>query len=131
MQVSRRAAPAIPARTRTGGKPMGMLQGVAKACDAYDRFVDAEVRRARSDADAAKKLVARWKQIRAKIPTVRTPTGVELPRLALPEGDEPGEIARYLLGQGLPGEFPFVNAAYPEMYLEPLLAHSGSGNGNG
>jgi methylmalonyl-CoA mutase len=108
---------------------MGMLQSVAKACHAYDRFVDAEVRRARSEADFEKKVLARWRQTRAKIPTVRTPTGVELPRLALPEIDEPGEIARYLLAQGLPGEFPFVNAAYPEMYLEPLHAHSGNGNG--
>src|SRR4051794_33920567 len=113
----------------TRGNPMGMLFNVARACDAYDKFLDAEVRRARSDADFAKKLLARWKQTRAKIPTVRTPTGVELPRLALPETDEPGEIARYLLGQGLPGEFPFVNAAYAEMYLEPLRAHSGNENG--
>ncbi len=37
---------------------------------------------------------------------------------ALPVLDEPGQIARYLHGEGLPGEFPFVSAAYPEMYLE-------------
>jgi methylmalonyl-CoA mutase len=33
--------------------------------------------------------------------------------------DEPGEIARYLFGEGLPGQFPFLNGAYREMYLEP------------
>ena len=49
-----------------------------------------------------------------------TPTGLPLPRLALPEIDEPGEIARYLFGEGLPGEFPFLNGAYREMYLEPV-----------
>jgi len=38
----------------------------------------------------------------------------------LPEIDEPGEIARYLFGEGLPGEFPFLNGAYREMYLEPV-----------
>ncbi len=43
-----------------------------------------------------------------------------MPRLALPEIDDPGEIARYLFGEGLPGEFPFLNGAYREMYLEPL-----------
>ena len=43
-----------------------------------------------------------------------------LPRLALPEIDEPGEIARYLFDEGLPGEFPFLNGAYREMYLEPV-----------
>ena len=48
---------------------------------------------------------------------------MKLPRLALPEIDEPGEIARYLLGEGLPGEFPFLNGAYREMYLEPLQAN--------
>jgi len=41
-------------------------------------------------------------------------------RFALPEIDEPGEIARYVFGDGLPGEFPFLNGAYREMYLEPL-----------
>jgi len=35
-----------------------------------------------------------------------------------------GEIARHLLGEGLPGEFPFVNGAYQQMYLR-------SANGNG
>jgi len=44
---------------------------------------------------------------------------LRLPRLALPELDEPGEIARFLHEEGLPGEFPFVTAAYPEQYLEP------------
>ena len=43
-----------------------------------------------------------------------------LPRLALPEIDEPGEIARFIFGEGLPGEFPYLNAAYREMYLEPV-----------
>src|SRR5205814_3646175 len=81
----------------------------------------------RADRDAAKKLLARWTQIRSRIPNVRTPTGVELPRLALPESDEPGEIARYVFSQGLPGEFPFVNGAYAEMYLEQSRV---DGNGN-
>ncbi len=45
---------------------------------------------------------------------------MKLPRLALPEIDEAGDITRYLLGDGLPGEFPFLNGAYREMYLEPL-----------
>ena len=45
---------------------------------------------------------------------------MKLPRLALPEIDEPGEITRYLFGEGLPGEFPYLNGAYREMYLEPV-----------
>src|SRR4030095_3659531 len=64
--------------------------------------------------------LGRWNDIKAKIPVTRTPTGLPLPRLALPEIDEPGEIARFLFGEGLPGEFPFLNGAYREMYLEPV-----------
>src|SRR5205807_464800 len=78
------------------------------------------VARARDDAVSAEALRARWAAIRAAIPEVETPTGLRLPRLALPPSDEPGEIARYLHEEGLPGEFPFATAAYREMYLEPL-----------
>ena len=80
--------------------------------------MEAQVRRARTDPKAGAELRRRWRKIRACVPTVETPTGLKLPRLALPETDEPGEIARFLFGEGLPGEFPFVNAAYPEMYLQ-------------
>ena len=62
--------------------------------------------------------------IKANTPIGTAPTGLKLPRLALPEIDEPGEIARYLLGDGMPGEFPYLNGAYREMYLEPLEASS-------
>jgi methylmalonyl-CoA mutase cobalamin-binding domain/chain len=44
---------------------------------------------------------------------------MERPRLALPNIDEPGEIARWLGEEGLPGEFPYLSSAYREMYLEP------------
>jgi methylmalonyl-CoA mutase cobalamin-binding domain/chain len=97
---------------------MGLLGGVVRACEAYDRQVEDEVRLARSDATVGDRYASRWRDLRSRIPTSRTPTGVMLPRLALPDLDEPGAIARYLHGQGLPGEFPFVNAAYREMYLE-------------
>jgi len=39
----------------------------------------------------------RWTRIRRSVPSSRTPTGLELPRLALPQTDEPGAIAEYLL----------------------------------
>jgi methylmalonyl-CoA mutase len=52
------------------------------------------------------------------MPLVETTTGLKLPRLALPQTDEPAEIARFLFGQGLPGEFPFLNGAYRQMYLQ-------------
>ena len=78
------------------------------------------MKRARTDKKFGQQMLDRWNEIKAKIPIGSAPTGLKLPRLALPEIDEPGEIARYLLGEGLPGEFPFLNGAYREMYLEPL-----------
>src|SRR5213080_4786405 len=108
---------------------MGMLNNVCRASEAYSKYVEAEVKRARADTKVGRKFLSQWRRLQAQIPTSATPTGMRLPRLALPQIDDPGEIARYLLGQGLPGEFPFVNSAYREMYLAPL--HSQNGNSNG
>jgi methylmalonyl-CoA mutase len=99
---------------------MSKLGQVVEAVEKYNRFVLDQVKRARADEKFGRELLGRWNDIKAKIPVTRTPTGVPLPRLALPEIDEPGEIARYLFGEGLPGEFPYLNAAYREMYLEPV-----------
>ena len=108
---------------------MGILNEISRACEGYDKSVEVEVRRARSDKKLADKYAKRWRELQAQIPASATPTGMMLPRLALPEIDEPGEIARYLLSQGLPGEFPFVTSAYREMYLEPLNSYAENGNG--
>src|SRR5437773_6772725 len=99
---------------------MSKLGQVVEAVEKYNQFVLEQVKRAREDEKFGRDLLGRWNDIKAKIPTTRTPTGLPLPRLALPEISEPGEIARYLFGDGLPGEFPFLNGAYREMYLEPL-----------
>ena len=97
---------------------MTLLGDVAAAVDAYDAFVTRETARARSDAAFAVELRERWSQIRARIGETTSPTGTPLARLALPVTDEPGAIAEYLYGQGLPGDFPFANAAYEAMYLD-------------
>src|SRR6266498_2157327 len=97
---------------------MSVLTQITDAVEAHGRFIEQQVGRARTDARFGKELQRRWQKVRAGIATVTTPTGLKLPRLALPQTDEPGELARYLHGEGLPGEFPFVNGAYPEMYLE-------------
>jgi methylmalonyl-CoA mutase cobalamin-binding domain/chain len=102
---------------------MSVLGQVTVAVNTYSRFVEDQVARARSDSQFRDKLLQRWQEIRAGIGSVTTPTGLKLARLALPPTDEPGEIARYLFGEGLPGEFPFLNAAYPEMYLESDVSH--------
>jgi methylmalonyl-CoA mutase cobalamin-binding domain/chain len=99
---------------------MSKLGQVVEAVEKYNRFVLDQVKRARSDEKFGRELINRWNETKAKTPVTRTPTGLPLPRLALPEIDEPGEIARYLFGEGLPGEFPFLNGAYREMYLEPV-----------
>src|SRR5437867_1418461 len=98
---------------------MSILVDIIESIAGYDRFVAEQVRRAGDDDMFRRKLLRKWRELRNDVATVTTPTGLQLPRLALPQTDEPGEIARYLFGQGLPGEFPFVNAAYREMYLEP------------
>src|SRR5438477_11834092 len=96
------------------------LGHIVEAVENHEVFVSREVQRARTDENYGRELVDRWNKIKAEIPTTHTPTQLPLPRLALPEIDEPGEIARYLFGDGLPGEFPYLNGAYREMYLEPL-----------
>ena len=99
---------------------MSKLGQVVESVENYNKFVLDQVKRARTDQKFGRDLLGRWNDIKAKIPVTRTPTGMPLPRLALPEIDEPGEIARFIFGEGLPGEFPYLNAAYPEMYLEPI-----------
>jgi methylmalonyl-CoA mutase len=99
---------------------MSKLGQVVESVERYSKFVLDQVKRARTNEKFGRDLLGRWNDIKAKIPISRTPTGLPLPRLALPEIDEPGEVARYLFGEGLPGEFPYLNAAYPEMYLEPV-----------
>src|SRR5438270_13541746 len=99
---------------------MSKLGQVVESVEKYNQFVLDQVKRARSDGKFGRDLLGRWNDIKAKIPVTRAPTGLPLPRLALPEIDEPGEIARFLFGEGLPGEFPFLNGAYRVMYLEPV-----------
>src|SRR5436309_10086927 len=99
---------------------MSKLGEVVESVDKYNKFVLDQVKRARADQKFGRELMGRWNDVKAKIPVSRTPTGLSLPRLALPEIDEPGEIARYIFGEGLPGEFPYLNAAYREIYLEPV-----------
>ncbi|PYK43033.1 MAG: hypothetical protein DME53_13655, partial [Verrucomicrobia bacterium] len=99
---------------------MSKLGQVVESVENYNQFVLDQVKRARTDQKFGRDLLGRWNDVKAKIPVTRTATAISLPRLALPEIDEPGEIARYIFGEGLPGEFPYLNAAYPEMYLEPI-----------
>lgn len=109
---------------------MSKLGAVVEAVEKREQFVLEQVQRARSDKQFAAAVTERWSKIKSEIPISKTPTGLPLPRFALPELDEPGEIARYLFGDGLPGEFPFLNGAYREMYLEPLVEIEQGSYGN-
>lgn len=102
---------------------MSLLGRIADCIDDYNTFVAREAARARTDAAFAADLQSRWSALRASVDATQSPTGTPLPRLALPATDEPGAIAEYLLGQGRPGEFPFANGAYRELYLD--RAHGG------
>src|SRR5213082_1006831 len=99
---------------------MSKLGAVVEAVEKHASFVLEQVKRARSDEKFAQAVTERWNKIKAEIPIAKAPTGLPLPRLALPEIDESGEVARYLFGEGLPGQFPFLNGAYREMYLETI-----------
>ncbi len=114
---------------------MSQLGKIAASVDTYNAHVAAEVARARTDPKFAAELRERWTKIHETVDWTVSPTGTPLPRLALPQTDDPGVIAEYLLGQGLPGEFPYANAAYREMYLnrdvntgeEPMRLFAGLG----
>ena len=97
---------------------MSSLGRIADSVDAYNAHVAAEVARARTDRKLGAVLRSRWEKLQRDVESTHSHTGTPLPRLALPQTDEPGAIAEYLYGQGLPGEFPFANGAYGEMYLD-------------
>src|SRR5246500_3050617 len=108
---------------------MTSLGQVVFAVENYRRFVLEQVRKACTDGEFGEQVLKKWREAKANIGVAITPTGLQLPRLALPDLDEAGEIVRFICAEGLPGEFPFVTAAYPEQYLEPAAPGS-KGNGN-
>jgi methylmalonyl-CoA mutase len=46
-------------------------------------------------------------------PVAETPNGLKLPRVALPDPEDRAESLRFLLEEGLPGQFPFATGIYP------------------
>src|SRR5207244_4056919 len=73
---------------------MAELAEFVAAVERYNDHVTEEVRRARSDVRFGEELRAEWKALRGSVGVTRTPTGIELPRVALPETDGAGEVAR-------------------------------------
>src|ERR1700736_2066910 len=58
---------------------MSKLGQVVESVEKYNQFVLDQVKRARTDKEFGRDLVGRWNDIKAKIPTTRTPTGIPLP----------------------------------------------------
>ena len=69
---------------------MSKLGQVVEAVENYNQFVLDEVKRARTDETFGQQMVDRWNEVKAKTPIGTAPTGLKLPRLALPEIDEAG-----------------------------------------
>ena len=107
---------------------MTSLGQIVSAIENYRRSGLDQVQRARADREFGERVLQRWREAKAKIGSTVTPTGLRLPRLALPDLEEAGEVARFLWDEGLPGEFPFLTAAYAEQYLESAEAEA-TGNG--
>jgi phospholipase/lecithinase/hemolysin len=92
--------------------PMTSLGQVVVAIENYRRSASDQVQKARTDREFGEAVLQRWRELKNKIEFTVTPTGLRLPRLALPDLNEAGEIIRFLWEEGLPGEFPFLTAAY-------------------
>ena len=97
---------------------------VVEAVEQYNQFV---LERANRRADATRRSPGNAQPLARDPRQSRDRHHADGPQspAARPAGNRrSGEIARYLLGEGLPGEFPFVNGAYRAMYLEPLQVTS-------
>ena len=99
---------------------MSELNNIVNAVHSFNNETEQLVDQARTDSAKGAEIMTKWKEIHNKIPHSITPTGIKIPRLPLPELDEPGAIARYLHSEGLPGEYPYLSSAYKEMYLDPM-----------
>jgi len=115
----------VPHRRRT------YLAQIADQVRSYDRFVAGELSKVRSrplDSDTLDPACAellrqwpgKWQELSQQAAHsmgmetfVETPNGLKLMRVALPDPEDRVESLRFLLEEGLPGEFPFATGIYP------------------
>ena len=110
-------ARALLARDGAGG---GALEALDAALDRARRRVDPRAQ-AVLDAWPARKAAYESGSLRygvrdrevAIATTTESLAGTALPKVALPRTDEPGEVARFLLLENLPGHFPFAAGVFP------------------
>ena len=67
---------------------MSSLGQVLVAIENYRRSGPDHVRKARTDREYGERVLKTWQEAKDKIGTTVTPTGLRLPRLALPDLDE-------------------------------------------
>jgi isobutyryl-CoA mutase len=107
------------------------LAEIADKVRAYDRWTNAQLRIAKEkpgdlsqlDPQCARLLERwpdKWRDVSVRAgqtagfePMVETPNGLKLPRVALPDPEDAVESLRFLLEEGLPGQFPFATGIYP------------------
>ncbi len=109
----------------------GYLSDIVDRINSYDLWASEQIECVRHNpADLSKldprsrKLLEHWpkrwrklsKQAAQKYgiaPLTTTPNGLELPKVALPDPNDKAESLRFLLQEGLPGEFPYATGIYP------------------
>jgi len=107
------------------------LAQIADRVRGYDLFVEKELQKIRSQpletgtldpacAELLQQWPRKWQEISRQAassmgmdPCAQTPNGLRLMRVALPDPEDRPESLRFLLEEGLPGEFPFVTGIYP------------------
>jgi methylmalonyl-CoA mutase len=107
------------------------LAEIAERVRAYDRWTEDQLRRVREHPKdpagldpACQRLLEewpeRWQEFSRQAagspdvePMMETPNGLRLPRVALPDPADRAEALRFLLEEGLPGQFPFATGIYP------------------
>ncbi len=115
----------VPHRRRT------YLAEIADAVRGYDHWCAGQLDQVRSGtaglsrldpvcADLLRDWPRKWQEFSQQAaaalglePEVETPNGLRLPRVALPDPRDPAESLRFLLEEGLPGQFPFVTGSFP------------------
>ncbi len=107
------------------------LAEVAEKVRAYDRWAAGQLQKLRENpgdparldpacAGLLEQWPKQWQELSMQAGSrtemaslVETPNGLKLPRVALPDPGDRAESLRFLLEEGLPGQFPFATGIYP------------------
>jgi methylmalonyl-CoA mutase len=97
-------------------RTVGNLLGARDALAAQGRAtgeLDAGLDQAMADVDpTSRALLDAWPPAGDQ-PTRTSLSGTEVPRVALPRYEDPGELLRFLRSEHLPGHFPFTAGVFP------------------